>query len=261
MFWLCGHLVMVMSFSLGQLRSAKRDLFAKFVTESISETAKVAVTATLSLALPLAGPALGIFAGVVSKDLIEALLRRTSEVGKKLDILLLEPFLTGLQLLLEANAHPGGIPEELASRDAILHTSHVSFVRAHSLIVNSREDSAFVRTLDCLALSGHRGRMALAASVLAEVEIDIRLLRQHVEASEASAAEWIKDVRALNAYLGRGEMGSKPFGYVSQVAMAKRYEKKAKKLDTEAQEARHRLSVLDSIVAVARGAITAVPIR
>jgi hypothetical protein len=250
-----GVLVMVMDFSLERLRSAKRALFVKFVTETISETAKVAITTTASLASPMAGPVLGSVAGVVSKEFLETLLKRTSEVEKKLDILLLEPFLTGLQLLLEANVHPGRTPEELASRDAILHASHVSFVRAHSLIVNSREDSAFVRTLDCLALSSHRGRMTVAASVLAEVEVDIHLLKQHVKALEASATEWINDAKILNAFFGRGDEGAKPFGYVSQVAVAKRYEKKGKKLDTEAKEARHRLSVLESIVAVARNAI------
>jgi hypothetical protein len=198
---------MVMGFSLERLRSAKRALFVKFVTESISETAKLAITATASLALPLAAPVLGSVAVGVSKEFIETLLRRTSEIEKKLDILLLEPFLTGLQLLLEANMHLGRTPEELASRDAILHASHVSFVRAHSLIVNSREDSAFVRTLDCLALSGHTGRMTVAAGVLAEVEGDIQLLRQHVEALEANASEWMQDLKRLNTFLGREDLG------------------------------------------------------
>ena len=78
--------------------------------------------ATAPRKIPLAGE----FAGAVSKEFVETLLKRTSAIEKKLDVLLREPFKTGLHLLRESIAHPGTSGQEIQSRDTLLDAAHVS---------------------------------------------------------------------------------------------------------------------------------------
>lgn len=228
-------------------------LFEKFAQSAVSEAAKVAVSLGVGLVIPL--PAIGELAGTISKEFVQTVLARASEVERKLDALIAEPFKTGLRLLLEAARHEVGTSEEAGSRDALLDAAHLSFVRAHSLVANSREDSVFVRTLDCLALAARSGRGTLAKKAMADVQTDMNLLYEQMQILNKAAAQWEDDVKAINRFFGRGDWGGKPIGYDVQLIWVKKQEKDAERIVARASKARARFTVLESVAALAKASI------
>jgi hypothetical protein len=221
-------------------------------TKVASEGARVAVNATLTATVsPLAGQ----FLGTVAKDVVETLLARTTAVEQKLDILLREPLFSGLQLLREASQHVISSKDQLASRDELLDGAHLSFVRAHSLVADSRQDSVFVRSLDCLALASRTGRLSIGLEALSGVHRDMEELRTRVQALEADANEWLTDVHRIRAFLGRDDWGAKPFGYDALLGWSTRHAKNAEKKRRTAEQAREELDRLNNFVELAELAI------
>lgn len=154
----------------------------------------------------------------------------------------------------EVVGHPVSSEEEIKSRDALLDAAHVSFVRACALVEDSREDSTFIRALDCLALVGRSGRAALGQTSLNDLQRDIQLLRERVEALKANADEWTSDIERIGSFFGRGDLQSKPMGYDIQLIWVKRQEKQAAKVQKEAQAALMHLTLLENLAALSEAA-------
>lgn len=230
-------------------KSNQKALFDKFAESAISEAAKAAVSLAVASVIPV--PAVADAAASLSKEFIQTILTRASEMEHKLDRLISEPFKTGMQLLLESAKHQTSTLQEVESRDALLDFAHISFVRAHSLVANSREDSVFVRSLDCLALAARTGRGKLAKDGLAEINADMSLLRERVQLLSRTAADWERDVMSINKFFGRGDWGGKPIGYDVQLIWVKKQERDARQIIAQAHHAEAQFSVLERIVTLA----------
>lgn len=242
---------------LSRFISADKSLGGKarlsaLATKAASEGARVAVNAAITAAV---SPIAGRFLGTVAKDVVETLLSRTTAVEKKLDILLREPLFSGLQLLREASLHTDLSQDQRGSRDELLDDAHLSFVRAHSLIADSRQDSVFVRSLDCLALASRTGRLSVAQATLLGIHRDRDELKGRVEALEGDAEEWLANARTIRAYLGRDDWGAKPFGYDALVGWSKRHDKNAERKRRAAQQAREEFDRLENFVRLAELAV------
>ena len=237
--------------STGKRSSGKARLSA-LATKAASEGARAAVTAALAAAgSPIAGP----FLGTITKEFVEMLLARTGAIEKKLDTLLSEPLLSGLQLLHEASVHEASSLDERESRDKLLDHAHLSFVRAYSIVADSRSDAVLVRSLDCLVLAPRTGRLSIAYDALNGIRGDMNELRTRVQAQEAEAQEWLADDFRIRAHLGRDDWGTKPFGYDALLGWNKIHSDAAKRRGQLAKEAREEFDGLEHFVRFAELAI------
>jgi hypothetical protein len=234
------------------MAAGQESLLGKFATKAVAEAAKAAATFAAAVAIPQI-PVFAEFAGGVTKELVDALLARTSAVEKKLDLLLREPLRTGLHLLGEAAIHTEGSDIEMKSRESLLDDAHKSFVRALSLLEDSREDSTFIRAIDCLALSLRAGRTSVAEHSLVDIDRDLMLLRNRTEALEQVANALSITAMKFRKFFHRDRTDYRdvPFGYDVQVIASKSREKEALAMQTRAEGARFRLILLESVVALA----------
>lgn len=225
-----------------------------FKIKAIAEITKAAAISVVAVAVP-GSQALTSLAGGVSKELVEALLAKTTEVERKLDKLLREPLIAGLRHLKDAGRNLTNTPEETASRDSLLDDAHVFFSRAIALAGDSREDSLFIQALDCIALAERTGRISVAVESLQEVTAELEEVHRRVSALQTEANEWMEHVEALNKFLGRDNYRAKPFGYDAQIGLAKEQEWRAKRAKDAAESATARVELLKKLVAVAKASV------
>lgn len=238
-----------------KLKRNSGPLVSNFAKGVISEAAKTAATIVIG---HTAVASLGESAGTISKDLVERLLKRTSEVEKKIDLLVSEPLKVGLDFLSQAARHKARTREQIASRDAILDAAHISFTRAHALVANSREDSIFVRALDCHALADRTGRLALAKEELADLHRDLNVVRESLDALEQDATKWIEDANKARRFLGRqNDLNERPIGHEVQIIWVRKYEKDARRLQAQAKLGQDRFSFLAYLVSLAEAVVMA----
>ncbi len=245
-------LTRLVSFISRRKGSAVKARLSPLATKAASEAARTAVAAAVTVA---GSPVVGLFLGTVTKEFVEMLLARTSVVEQKLDILLREPLASGLQFLHEASVHDFSSASQWESRDQLLDAAHASFVRAHSIVADSRQDSVFVRSLDCLVLAARTGRLSIASEAFSGIQRDMNELRTRVHALEADANEWLADDLRIRAHLGRDDWGAKPFGYDALLGLNEIHSNLAKRRSQLAQQAREEFDRLESFVLLAECAV------
>ena len=226
-----------------------RTAFRNFATRTVGDAVKATVTGLA--AATVASPTGAAVLGVVSKGLVETLLEQGSRTEKKLDRLLREPLLSGLLLLKQALVHGSATEAEDRARDNLLEHAHVSLTRALALVGDSREDSLFVKALDCVALASHKGHRSLAERSLIELRTDLALMRSHVELLEKEASEWVHDSQVLYDYFARDPLGDKPFGHMELRLLTRWRKDAASRVQLRADEAREHLNVLEGIISIA----------
>lgn len=242
-----------------------RNSMRAFVTKSVAEVVRASVVAVSSAGL--ASAPIGVLLGTVSKDLVEALFARASQVESKLDRLIREPLLTGLVLARQGLMHERDTSENRAAADALLDNSHVALTRAWVLLSDSREDAVFVRAVDCIVLAAHRQHRALAQDSLVSLLVDLDQIRSRVALLEAEAAVARVDSEAFDRFLGRDSLRDKPIGHMDQRLVGNRIRRAAAKMTAEAQTARERLDILDGMSQLARtfvhhhAAVNTVPVH
>lgn len=159
--------------------------------------------------------------GTISKDLVDALLQRASQVEKKLDKLIREPLLTGLVLMKQGLDHEDNSTEQAESRDHLLDQAHVSLTRAWALVSDSREDSVFVRSLDCVVLAAHRSHQRIANEAMQIVKTELDEIDNRVSAMEKESKELSRNSDAFHRWLDRGSpYEAKPIGHMEQRGLA-----------------------------------------
>ncbi len=256
-------LIPTAAFTLGAIATSvvKRypmPLVKGVATKTIAEVAKTAATLAVQFGAP-GSLVIAPLVGTISKDFVEALLSRTSEVDRKLDALVSEPLKAALRLLRDAANNSTNTSKAIESRDALLDAAHISFVRALALSGDSREDTLFIRALDSIALAERSGRIDVAADNLKNLETELTDLRARIEALQKEASEWSDYVKSLNRFLGRGSIEEdwtgRPVGYDVQIIFAKRSERQAKKAKAEADAATFRLEVIENVVTLARASL------
>jgi len=258
-------LIPIAAFTVGAIttRAVKRNpmpVVKSVATKTLAEVAKTVATLAVQIGAP-GSLVIAPMVGTISKDFVDALMSRTSEVERKLDALVSEPLKAALGLLRDATNNSTSTPKEIESRDALLDAAHVSFVRALALSGDSREDALFIRALDSIALAERSGRSEVAADYLKKLEIELTDLRTRVEAIQKEAREWSDHVKALNRFLGRGDTvedwTGRPVGYDVKIVFAKRSEKQAKKAKAEADAATFRFEMIENVVTLARASLKA----
>lgn len=231
-------------------RTKLRTPFRAFATKTLSEVVKASVIALGSVVLPF--PALGGLLGTASKDLLEALFARTSQVESKLDRLIREPLLTGVALARQGLMHEQATAEEEMARNVLLDNAHVALTRAWALVSDSREDAVFIRALDCVVLAAHRAHRSLAQDALASLDADLEQMRLRLELLETEAACLREDSQAIDRFLARDSLYDKPFGHIEQRLLGRRKREAAAKFSARVEDGRSRFNVLEGITQIAR---------
>jgi hypothetical protein len=226
-----------------------RTPFRAFATSTVAEVVKASVTTLTLVALPI--PALGTLLGTVSKDLVEALFVRASQVESKLDRLIREPLQTGVALMRQGLTHEHATLEEQTARNTLLDNAHVALTRAWALVSDSREDAVFVRSLDCIVLAAHPGHRSLANRELVSLHADLDQMRLRLELLEKEAAQVRADSQDFDRFLDRDSLRDKPFGHMEQRLMGRRVREKAAKMVVQAENARSRFDILEGLTRVA----------
>jgi len=231
------------------LRSKITRAFRVFSDKTIADAVKSTVIQLAAVAL--APPLLATLLGIVSKGLIDTLLQQASRVERKLDLLLREPLVSGLKFLRQALIHDQSSVEEKKAYENLLDQAHASLTRALSLAVDSREDSVFIRAIDCVALAAHPGHRTLALMELEDMNKDLGLISGRVDLLLADAAEETSRSEGLRRFLAHDDWGGKPVGYAEQLWIARRRIKQAERIRKRADEAQSRLRILQGIVEIA----------
>ena len=122
-----------------------------------------------------------------------------------------------------------------------------------ALVGDSREDSIFVRALDCVTLAAHKGHRSLARIEITEINQDLVLTKNRVQVLQSEARKRTRDSQDMNALLGVNDpYGTKPFGYSEQRGLSIRINKNAARLKERADTALQSLEILEGIVLIAR---------
>jgi hypothetical protein len=224
--------------------------FRSFATKVVAEAVKTTVTA-LGAAI-LASQTVAPLLGVVAKELVSTLLSHASEIEGKLDRLLKEPLLSGLRLLEQGLRHGRDSENEDRAADTVLDQAHAALTRAWALVSDSREDSTFVRALDCIALATHRSHKGLAVSGIDEVQTDLNLLGLRVLRLESVAEELVQDSQRIDKFLDLESWRDKPFGYMEQRLVGRHIRGVAASARADAEAAREGLTMMEELVRVAQ---------
>ncbi len=225
-------------------------VFRAFATKGVGDVIDTSITAVGTALLD--SEALGSLLGKVSKDLADALLKRASQVEKKVDKLVREPLLSGLTLMRQGLTHEDKSPEQAASRDNILDHAHVALTRAWALVSDSREDSVFVRALDCVVLAAHRTHQNLAREALLALKVDLDGIETRVALMAKQAADKTGGSQSLDRFLDVDINGDIPFGYLEQQMWGQMVRGKAEKIAIRYQEERSRLDILRGLAQLAQ---------
>jgi hypothetical protein len=220
-------------------------VLSKTISEGVKAAAKAFVTATVGSA------AIGEIAGAASKALVDALADRVSSVERKLDRLLRVDLISGVRHLRD------GLHQVVASAppqatDPILHSAHEALTRAWAVALDSREDSAFVRSLDAVSLAAHSSRRDLALVALSEVDNDLNVLRSRVELLRTSEQGLRERSEALDRFVKKDEWRDKPWGYQEQRLYARWVRDGLPARQAALHEAENRLKVIELFADVAR---------
>lgn len=224
-------------------------LFAQFSTTALADGVKAAAVVIGGAAAP--GVAFGVFGAEIAKNIAQLILGQRSQIELKLDRLLRAPLLTGLRHLNDGLSHRADSPSSVEARNRVLDEAHSALTEAWALVSDSREDSTFIRAIDCIALSARSGHEDLAARRVSETSADLAVLSERVVALEQEAADWRRGTAALRRFLDEDSLGSKPFGYTEQRMMARHLEWRAKRIVATADEARRRFDIISNIAKVA----------
>lgn len=224
-----------------------RSLSSRFGKKTVVEAVSVAVSAgaTAALGSPVAGSLLG----TAAEDALTTLLAQAPDVEKKIDRLVGEPLLSGLELLRQGTLHDAGSEADLAARDRLLEQAHVLLTRAGTFAADSREDSIFIGAFVCISCALHRNRKGLAQALLGELQGDVEALRLQVEALEANAAEWVETSALVNDFFEPWR--HRPAGSPAADWWARKVHRDAEEVRERAERSRRRLGLLDELMVLA----------
>jgi|SRR4051794_18828428 len=226
-----------------------RTVVSRLATASLVEGVKAAISALA--AAELGSAAAGSLAGAISKEVVSTLLVQASAVEAKLDRLLREPLIAGMELLREALLPEMASSESTPARGRLLEQSHLLFVRAWALVEDSRDDSLYIRALDSVALAAHSQYRKLARQKLSQIRVELDDRRLQIEALEHEAVEWVETSRVVDEFFGRDSLRDKPFGHAEQRLWARSVRDEAKAVRERAERARTHLTLLDGVASLA----------
>jgi hypothetical protein len=220
-------------------------VLTKTVTDAIKLTTKALVTATTGSTIA------GEIAGVASKALLDVLSDQVSAAERKLDTLLRIDLVAGLRHLRDGlQEASGGAPS--AVTDQIFHSAHDALTRAWAVVLDSREDAAFIRSLDAVALVNHSSLRNLAFSALAEVDRDLAILRERVDLLRHSEQRLREYSANFDGFLKQDEWTDKPWGYQEQRRYARWVRDGLPARQAALSEAENRLRAIEGVADMVR---------
>ena len=225
------------------------NLFSEFATKSISESIKIALTA-LATAATSSTP-VGLIVGAGAKGMMDSLLAKSSQIDKKIDRILKEPLLSGINFLHQGITYKIIDEKSRESRDALLHDAHISLTKAWALVIDSIEDSLFIKSLDVIALAAHSSHWQTAESLSAKLNLDIEEHNIKVKALEDEAKEQMEYSKGVQRFLDTSSYRDKPHGYGEQKLFGKNIHKYSLKLEKKSLEAREKLDILMNLNSIA----------
>lgn len=230
-------------------RQQPRTVFSTVLEKSLSEAIKVAVKALAVAAT--SSPVAGELMGAVSKVLIDALFQRVSAVDRKLDILLRIDLVAGIRHLRDGLQQSiAGVPR--ADTDKLFELAHEGLTRAWAVVLDSREDASFVRSVDAVSLAAHSSRRGLALAALAEIRADLTILKQRADLLRLSEKSLREHSASLDRFLQKDDWGDKPWGYQEQRLYARWVRDGLPARQAALAEADRRIEAIEGFVQVAR---------
>ncbi len=238
-----------MFFEFWKEKKAK-NIFSEFATKSISESIKIALTALATTAT--SSTPVGLIIGAGAKGMMDLLLARSSQIDKKLDKILREPLLSGISFLHQGVSYKIINEKSKVSRDALLHEAHISLTKAWALVIDSIEDSLFIRSLDVIALAAHSSHWQTAETIVAKLDLDIQEHSIKVKALENEAKGQMDYSKAVQRFLDSSSYQDKPFGYGEQKLFGRNIHNYSTKLEKRSLEAREKLDILINLQGITK---------
>jgi len=171
-------------------------------------SAEMAVLAAAPGAAGIAGSV-----GDLAKDIVQELLKATSNTEALVDALVREPLQSGLRLLEDGVSHPLCSTAERQSRDELLGQAYAKLVEAASLSGASHEDVLWIQCVQCLALAARSGRTALAFRLAARIRSELAIAEGSARAAieRAERRQRIGEL-AESSEIGLAELGCRRHG-------------------------------------------------
>lgn len=137
--------------------------------------------------------------------------------------------------------------DEIDARKDLLHSAHVSLTSALVIARDSREDSAFIQGLCCMALAARQGQRHLADLEIARLRTMLTDIEQSLERLQREASIAREESQALDEWLARSSHEAKPYGHMEQRILGKKKRRRARQLEGRAAEARRRFLLLADV--------------
>jgi hypothetical protein len=229
-----------MGFNFWSKRSA--NIFSEFATKNLASSAKIFLNALTTGIIQLTPFGAILIEG--GKVMMDTLLSKSSQIEKKIDRLIREPLLSGINFLHQGILFPVHDENTEQARDNLLHEAHVSLTKALMLFVDSYEDVLFIRSLDLIAVCAHSMYCLNTESQLTRSALDIQDEKSKLETLEELKTKQVKFSEAYERFLAKDSYRDKPFGYGEQKLYGRIVKNYAIKIEKQAKESREKLDIL-----------------
>jgi hypothetical protein len=227
-----------------------KKIFSEFATKGFEDAIDVFLSAIATTLIGL--PSIGKIIGAGAKGLTEALLAKTSEVEKKLNLLLKEPLFSGITLLNDALLHTANDTSTIMARDNFLHDAHLSFTKASIFVIDSVEDQLFINALDLISLCAHSTNWQIAKEYATIFEKNLTNQIQKLDALVKETNRQVEKAEKIIKYVEDNPYRDVPFGYAEQKLFGKSWKHDKDELVNSTNEYRNKINILVGLNKVAK---------